>query len=81
MSGIEGRSALVTGGGSGIGLGTATLLAADGAHVTICGRTEDKLIAAVEEISAAARHQCGPAFDSRHRGSFRRAQWACGPTA
>ena len=51
---ITGRSALVTGGGSGIGLGSATRLAADGAHVTICGRTEDKLVSAVEQIQAAA---------------------------
>ena len=42
-AGIAGYTALVTGGGSGIGLGTATRLVADGAHVTICGRTEDKL--------------------------------------
>jgi len=48
---ITGVTALVTGGGSGIGLGTATRLAADGAHVTICGRTEDKLVAAVEAIT------------------------------
>lgn len=48
--GIQGRTALVTGGGSGIGLGTATLLAADGAHVTICGRTEQKLVDAVAVI-------------------------------
>ena len=45
--GITGRTALVTGGGSGIGLAVATKLAADGAHVTICGRTEDKLVDAV----------------------------------
>lgn len=50
MSTITGRTALVTGGGSGIGLGTATVLAADGAHVAICGRTEDKLARAVEAI-------------------------------
>ena len=49
---ITGVTALVTGGGSGIGLGGATRLAADGAHVTICGRTEDKLVAAVESITA-----------------------------
>ncbi|MHB1138631.1 MAG: SDR family NAD(P)-dependent oxidoreductase [Microthrixaceae bacterium] len=49
---ITGRTALVTGGGSGIGLGSAIKLAGDGAHVTICGRTEDKLLAAVEQISA-----------------------------
>jgi len=50
---ITGVTALVTGGGSGIGLGTATRLAADGAHVTICGRTEDKLVAAVAAITPA----------------------------
>ena len=53
-TGIAGCSALVTGGGSGIGLGTATLLAADGAHVMICGRTEDKLISGVDQIKATA---------------------------
>ncbi len=51
---IEGWSILVTGGGSGIGLGTAEHLAADGAHITICGRTEQKLIDAAERIRAAA---------------------------
>jgi NAD(P)-dependent dehydrogenase (short-subunit alcohol dehydrogenase family) len=51
VSTITGRTALVTGGGSGIGLGTATLLAADGAHVTICGRTGDKLARAAEAIT------------------------------
>lgn len=53
-SGIEGWSILVTGGGSGIGLATAERLAGDGAHVTICGRTEQKLVDAVERIAAAA---------------------------
>jgi NAD(P)-dependent dehydrogenase (short-subunit alcohol dehydrogenase family) len=52
MAGIHGFSALVTGGGSGIGLGTAKHLAAEGAHVTICGRTEDRLRAAVDAIAA-----------------------------
>ena len=50
MTSITGSTALVTGGGSGIGLGAATKLAADGAHVTICGRTEEKLVAAVASI-------------------------------
>jgi NAD(P)-dependent dehydrogenase (short-subunit alcohol dehydrogenase family) len=51
---ITGQTALVTGGGSGIGLATAARLAADGAHVTICGRTQEKLLKAVAEISAMA---------------------------
>jgi NAD(P)-dependent dehydrogenase (short-subunit alcohol dehydrogenase family) len=52
--GIAGWSILVTGGGSGIGLATAERLAADGAHVTICGRTEQKLADATARISALA---------------------------
>jgi NAD(P)-dependent dehydrogenase (short-subunit alcohol dehydrogenase family) len=52
--GIAGRTSLVTGGGSGIGLATAIRLAADGAHVTICGRTEQKLRDACAVIATAA---------------------------
>lgn len=54
MGSIAGHSVLVTGGGSGIGEASATKLAADGANVTICGRTEDKLLAAVERIRSTA---------------------------
>jgi NAD(P)-dependent dehydrogenase (short-subunit alcohol dehydrogenase family) len=54
VPGMEGMAALVTGGGSGIGLGSATRFAADGAHVTIAGRTEARLAQAVQEIGAVA---------------------------
>ena len=52
--GLEGASMLVTGGGSGIGLGCAMRFARDGAHVTICARTEPRLAAAVEQLRAEA---------------------------
>jgi len=48
---IRGRTALVTGGGSGIGFASAARLAADGAHVAICGRTEEKLAQAEAAIA------------------------------
>ena len=51
---IEGYGVLVTGGGSGIGEGCALALARDGAVVTICGRTADKLDAAAARIRDAA---------------------------
>ncbi len=54
--GLEGHAALVTGGGTGIGKACAAQLAADGAAVTICGRTESKLADAAAAIEAAAGH-------------------------
>jgi len=50
-SGISGRSYIVTGGGSGIGAACAAELAADGAQVTICGRTEAKLTEVAERVA------------------------------
>src|SRR6478735_1469012 len=49
---LEGKRAIVIGGGSGIGLGSARRLAADGAIVTISGRTESKLVEAAEQAGA-----------------------------
>jgi citronellol/citronellal dehydrogenase len=51
---FSGRVALITGGGSGIGLATGLELARLGARVAICGRTEAKLEAATAELAAAA---------------------------
>jgi NAD(P)-dependent dehydrogenase (short-subunit alcohol dehydrogenase family) len=51
---LAGRSALVTGGGSGIGLGCASAFAAHGASVTICGRTPERLAEGEEVIKATA---------------------------
>jgi NAD(P)-dependent dehydrogenase (short-subunit alcohol dehydrogenase family) len=56
MGSIAGYGVLVTGGGTGIGLGTAQLLAAEGAAVTICGRTESKLVEGVAAIGHDARY-------------------------
>jgi NAD(P)-dependent dehydrogenase (short-subunit alcohol dehydrogenase family) len=53
--GLDGKGALVTGGGSGIGLGCARRLAAEGAVVTICGRSQERLDAAVAETDGVVR--------------------------
>src|SRR3954464_3114542 len=54
--GLEGTGVLVTGGGTGIGAACARIAAADGAAVTICGRTEATLQASVDKIGSAAAH-------------------------
>jgi citronellol/citronellal dehydrogenase len=51
---LDGRVALVTGGGTGLGLATALELARCGATVTIAGRREEVLEQAVAEIDAVA---------------------------
>lgn len=52
--GLGGFAVLITGGGTGIGRACAERLAADGATVTICGRTEASLAEAVHSITDAA---------------------------
>ncbi|HAD87091.1 MAG TPA: 3-oxoacyl-ACP reductase [Rhodospirillaceae bacterium] len=49
---LDGRKALVTGAGRGIGLGAATALADAGAEVTLCARSADQIEAAAEAIRA-----------------------------
>jgi NAD(P)-dependent dehydrogenase (short-subunit alcohol dehydrogenase family) len=50
---FEGKTALITGGGTGIGQAAAFALAARGCLVTVCGRTVSTLRETVEQIEAA----------------------------
>ena len=52
---LAGRSVIVTGGGSGLGLAMAKTFASYGALVTISGRKRERLDAALPGIAAAAR--------------------------
>lgn len=52
--GISGRRAAVAAGSSGLGLGSAQALAAEGVRVAICGRDEDRL----EAAAASVGHDC-----------------------
>ncbi len=47
---LSGKTILITGGGSGLGLAMAKGFIANGANIAICGRTEEKLQKAIEEI-------------------------------
>ena len=52
---LDGKTALVTGGSQGLGLGMATALAEAGADVAIVARREDRLRAAARQVGATGR--------------------------
>jgi NAD(P)-dependent dehydrogenase (short-subunit alcohol dehydrogenase family) len=54
---LEGQVALITGGGTGLGLGMAKTFAAQGAKVIIAGRREEVLQSAVKEIGDSADYR------------------------
>ena len=61
-------SALVTGGGSGIGLGIARALLSSGATVTIAGRSAERLHEARQALAAGGRISGGnPTHGTHHR--------------
>src|SRR5438876_7136427 len=61
MSKLAGKTALVTGGGSGIGLAIARVFLQEGARVAITGRDEAKLRRACETLGG--KHVFAPAAD------------------
>lgn len=85
MHALDGKSALITGGGGGLGSASALALARDGAAVTLMGRTAEKLEAAAErireDVGGDARVHCevGDALDrSDVIAAVERAQAATG---
>jgi NAD(P)-dependent dehydrogenase (short-subunit alcohol dehydrogenase family) len=66
---LSGKTAIITGGSQGIGLGVARRLVADGATVVITGRTRDTLDAAVDDLGGPDKALAvqGPADDQAHQ--------------
>ncbi len=63
MSRLQGKTAVVTGGGSGIGLGAAKRFIDEGAFVYIFGRRQEALDAAVAQLGSNARAVSGSVTD------------------
>ncbi|MDM0111119.1 SDR family oxidoreductase [Variovorax sp. J22R133] len=56
---FKGKTVFVTGGGSGINLGVASNFAALGAHLAICGRSQERLDSAAGQLRALNQHVDG----------------------
>ena len=69
MRKLEGKTALVTGGSSGIGLATANEFVKEGAYVFITGRRDQELVAAVKKIG---RNVTGVQGDASNLGDLDR---------
>ena len=70
---LDGRRALVTGGGRGIGLTAASALADAGAHVTLAARTEKEIEDAAAAIRARGQSADALAFDVTDIAAVRQA--------
>ena len=75
---LDGRRALVTGAGQGVGRGIARTLAAAGAEVVVNDLVADRAVAVVDEIDADGGRGVAAAFDVTDWGAVRDAVEAVG---
>ena len=78
MGWAEGRHALITGGGTGIGAAAARALAAGGAKITLIGRRREPLEAIAAEVGGMAI-ACDVTDRDATKGAFDEARAANGP--
>ncbi len=69
---LDGRKALVTGGGRGIGLGAATALAEAGAIPLLVARTESEIVAASQALKDRGLHAGAAVLDITDRKAVER---------
>ena len=78
MTALNGRHALITGGGSGIGAATARMLAAEGVKVSLLGRRIEALEGVARDIGASA-FACDVTDRAAMEAAFAAAREANGP--
>jgi chromosome segregation protein len=78
---LDGRHAVVTGGGRGIGAAIATVLAAGGARVTLTGRNEARLKEKAATLPVGRAVRCDVAQEAAVAAAFAEATRAFGPVA
>jgi 3-hydroxybutyrate dehydrogenase len=78
---LDGRHAVVTGGGRGIGAAVADALAAAGIRLTLMGRNEGQLREKVETLPVGQAVRCDVADEASVAAAFAEATRAFGPVA
>lgn len=68
--GLKGRKAILAGANASMGLAVARVLAAEGCDIALCGRSGDKVDAAVAEIKAIGVRAVGAAIDASDAERF-----------
>lgn len=72
MGRLEGKVAIVTGGGQGIGKGTALIMAREGADIVIAEMVEERIAAVLKEINALGRQAIGLPVDVTNDAQVRK---------